>query len=128
MVEYKTIGEVAREVDLPEHVLRFWETQFKQIKPVKRRGDRRFYSDSNVELIKTIKSLLHGNGYSIKGANIILSGMKVNMSASKKQPKPVNQPDLFGANNGLDESSKEALKNLLAELKQVQDLLNNSNN
>lgn len=64
---FRTISEVADDLGLPQHVLRFWETRFSQIKPMKRTGGRRYYRPDDVELVRAIKSLLYGEGYTIKG-------------------------------------------------------------
>jgi DNA-binding transcriptional MerR regulator len=64
---FKTISEVAEELDLPQHVLRFWESKFNQIKPLKRGGNRRYYRPDDVMLLTTIKRLLHSEGYTIRG-------------------------------------------------------------
>jgi DNA-binding transcriptional MerR regulator len=64
---FRTISEVAEAMDLPQHVLRFWETRFPQIKPLKRGGGRRYYRPDDVELLRAIKHLLYGEGYTIKG-------------------------------------------------------------
>ena len=69
---FRTISEVAQELDLPQHVLRFWETRFKQIKPMKRGGGRRFYRPDDVDLLKGIRHLLYSEGYTIKGVQRIL--------------------------------------------------------
>lgn len=69
---FRTISEVAEELDLPQHVLRFWETRFKQIKPMKRGGGRRYYRPEDVELLKGIRHLLYAEGYTIKGVQRIL--------------------------------------------------------
>jgi DNA-binding transcriptional MerR regulator len=69
---YRTISEVAEELDLPQHVLRFWETRFAQIKPLKRGGGRRYYRPDDVELLKGIRHLLYSEGYTIKGVQRIL--------------------------------------------------------
>ncbi len=69
---YRTISEVAEDLKLPQHVLRFWETRFPQIKPMKRGGGRRFYTPADVELLRAIKTLLYGDGYTIKGVQRIL--------------------------------------------------------
>ncbi len=70
---FRTISEVARELDLPQHVLRFWETKFSQIKPMKRGGGRRYYRPSEVEFLKGIRHLLYVQGYTIKGAQKVIS-------------------------------------------------------
>lgn len=69
---FRTISEVAGELDVPQHVLRFWESRFAQIKPVKRAGGRRYYRPEDVDLLRGIRRLLHGQGYTIKGAQRVL--------------------------------------------------------
>ena len=69
---FRTISEVAEELDLPQHVLRFWETRFSQIKPLKRGGGRRYYRPDDVVLLRGIRYLLYGEGYTIKGVQRIL--------------------------------------------------------
>jgi DNA-binding transcriptional MerR regulator len=69
---YRTISEVAEGMDLPQHVLRFWETRFPQIKPLKRGGGRRYYRPEDIELLAAIKRLLYGEGYTIKGVQKLL--------------------------------------------------------
>ena len=69
---FRTISEVAEELDLPQHVLRFWETRFSQIRPMKRGGGRRYYRPDDVELLRGIRRLLYGEGYTIKGVQRIL--------------------------------------------------------
>ncbi|MEK4034833.1 MerR family transcriptional regulator [Methylocystis sp. IM2] len=68
----RTIGEVAEHLDLPQHVLRFWETRFKEIDPVKRAGGRRFYRPRDIALVEAIRHLLYREGYTIKGVQRIL--------------------------------------------------------
>ncbi|CAG0956622.1 MAG: MerR family transcriptional regulator [Rhizobiaceae bacterium] len=69
---FRTISEVAEDLDLPQHVLRFWETRFAQIKPMKRGGGRRYYRPQDVELIKGIRHMLYDQGYTIKGVQKLL--------------------------------------------------------
>ena len=69
---FRTIGEVAEELDVPKHVLRFWEGKFPQIKPMKRGGGRRYYRPEDMELLRGIRHLLHAEGYTIKGVQKIL--------------------------------------------------------
>ncbi len=69
---FRTISEAAEELDVPQHVLRFWETRFAQIKPMKRAGGRRYYRPADVELLKGIRTLLYGEGYTIRGVQRIL--------------------------------------------------------
>ena len=69
---FRTISEVAADLDIPQHVLRFWETRFTQIKPMKRSGGRRYYRPDDVDLLKGIRRLLYGEGYTIRGVQRIL--------------------------------------------------------
>ena len=69
---FRTISEVADELDVPQHVLRFWETRFSQIRPMKRAGGRRYYRPADVDLLRGIRKLLYGEGYTIKGVQKIL--------------------------------------------------------
>ncbi|MBM3600368.1 MAG: MerR family transcriptional regulator [Alphaproteobacteria bacterium] len=69
---FRTISEVADELDIPPHVLRFWETKFSQIKPLKRGGGRRYYRPEDVELLRRIRELLYRDGYTIKGVQRLL--------------------------------------------------------
>ena len=69
---FRTISEVALELDVPQHVLRFWESRFAQIKPVKRAGGRRYYRPEDIDLLKGIRALLYGDGFTIKGVQKVL--------------------------------------------------------
>ncbi len=82
---FRTIGEVAEELDLPQHVLRFWETRFSQIRPVKRAGGRRYYRPEDVRLVAAIRILLYSEGYTIRGVQRLLKeqGAKALIAASR---------------------------------------------
>ena len=69
---FRTISEVAEEIDVPQHVLRFWESRFTQIKPIKRGGGRRYYRPDDVDLLRGVRHLLYGEGYTIRGVQRIL--------------------------------------------------------
>ena len=69
---FRTISEVASELDVPQHVLRFWESKFAQIKPMKRGGGRRYYRPEDVALLERIRTLLYNDGYTIKGVQKLL--------------------------------------------------------
>ena len=69
---FRTISEVSKDLSLPQHVLRFWETKFIQIKPIKRGGGRRYYRPEDVKLLKGIKSLLYKDGYTIRGVQKVI--------------------------------------------------------
>jgi DNA-binding transcriptional MerR regulator len=85
---FRTISEVADDLDLPQHVLRFWETRFSQIKPLKRGGGRRYYRPDDVELLRAIRHLLYGEGYTIRGVQRILKeqGVKAVMALVRAGP------------------------------------------
>lgn len=69
---FRTISEVADELDVPQHVLRFWESRFPQVKPLKRGGGRRYYRPEDVVLLRRIRDLLYSEGYTIKGVQKLL--------------------------------------------------------
>jgi len=92
---FRTISEVADDLDLPQHVLRFWETRFGQIKPLKRGGGRRYYRPDDVELLRGIRQLLYGEGYTIRGVQRILreEGPKRVVEAGRRMPAvPIPRP------------------------------------
>lgn len=69
---FRTISEVASDLDVPQHVLRFWETKFNQVRPMKRGGGRRYYRPEDVDLLRSIRALLYEDGYTIKGVQKLL--------------------------------------------------------
>jgi DNA-binding transcriptional MerR regulator len=85
---FRTISEVAEELDLPQHVLRFWETRFAQIKPLKRGGGRRYYRPDDVELLRAIRKLLYGEGYTIKGVQRLLRENGARAVTQMPSPEP----------------------------------------
>ena len=88
---FRTISEVAEELEVPQHVLRFWETRFSQIKPLKRGGNRRYYRPDDVDLLRGIRHLLYGEGYTIRGVQRILKeeGARFVQSIGRRPPTPV---------------------------------------
>jgi len=92
---FRTISEVALELDVPQHVLRFWESRFVQIKPVKRAGGRRYYRPEDVDLLKGIRALLYTDGFTIKGVQKVLKerGLRhvadLGRGAEPSPPEPV---------------------------------------
>ncbi len=92
---FRTISEVADDLDLPQHVLRFWETRFVQIKPMKRGGGRRYYRPDDVDLLRGIRHLLYGEGYTIRGVQRILKDhggkfVQTVWKAGAPQPEPAS--------------------------------------
>ena len=80
---YFTIGEVSTLCGVKSHVLRYWEQEFPNLKPMKRRGNRRYYQREDVLLIRQIRSLLHEQGYTINGARLKLSGVEAEDDSNK---------------------------------------------
>ena len=95
---FRTIGEVANELAIPKHVLRFWEGRFPQIRPMKRGGGRRYYRPEDMELLRGIRALLHAEGYTIRGVQKILrehgidqvkaAARRAAQAAAEGQPAP----------------------------------------
>ncbi len=85
---FRTISEVADELDVAQHVLRFWESKFPQVRPLKRGGGRRYYRPEDVDLLRRIRSLLYEEGYTIKGAQKLLKG--------QRRPPTGRSPDSSG--------------------------------
>src|SRR5476649_573338 len=83
---FRTISEVADELDLPQHVLRFWESRFRDIKPMKRGGGRRYYRPEDINLLRGIRHLLYGEGYTIRGVQRILKEQGAKFVQSVWQP------------------------------------------
>lgn len=129
---YRTIGEVAEMLGVAQHVLRFWESRFSQIKPVKRAGNRRSYRPEDVALIRRIRALLHDEGYSIRGVQKLLkeNGVKAVVegapaaTAAASAAAPTAAPAAARpAAGGAGEADPEALREVLDELKEIRALL-----
>ena len=87
---FRTISEVAEELALPQHVLRFWETRFPQVKPLKRAGGRRYYRPADVVLLKTIRQLLYEEGFTIKGVQKLIKEQGTRAVREGSLPLPVD--------------------------------------
>ncbi len=133
---FRTISEVAQELDVPQHVLRFWETKFTVVKPLKRGGGRRYYRPADVDLIRGIRDLLYTHGFTIKGAQKLLKeqGGKIeNIEAlapkkaspsTKPQPLPVMPGHrAMDSQNPQSVAYKAQLESALEELKQLRKML-----
>jgi DNA-binding transcriptional MerR regulator len=81
---FRTIGELAGELGIPQHILRYWETRFPQLRPLQRAGNRRYYRPEDVTLARRIHSLLNQEGYTIRGVQRVLEGKSA-------EPEPVAQ-------------------------------------
>ena len=120
---FRTISEVATELDLPQHVLRFWETKFNAIKPMKRGGGRRYYRPDDIVLLQRVRGLLYDDGYTIKGVQKLLreGGGKIDLPEGKGKVGEAIQntsPETIST-----EPDKAELKSIMAELEDIQTLL-----
>ena len=102
---FRTISEVADEIDVPQHVLRFWESRFPQIRPMKRGGGRRYYRPDDVDLLRGVRHLLYGEGYTIRGVQRILreqgAAFVQNVwRADAEAPPPQSEEDRAGEGSG----------------------------
>lgn len=113
---FRTISEVATELDLPQHVLRFWESKFNQIKPMKRGGNRRYYRPDDVEILRVIRKLLHSDGFTIRGVQKLFreNGLRQTIDSVMGPPDAV----IDSAESGLPEVSMPA--SLLARESKIQ--------
>lgn len=111
---FRTISEVAEELDVPKHVLRFWEVKFPQVRPMKRGGGRRYYRPEDLELLRGIRHLLHVEGYTIRGVQKILRLQGIEQV--KQSPRPMTEqlqadhaaPALERSQSTLDEPGTRA--------------------
>ncbi len=137
---FRTISEVAADLNVQQHVLRFWETKFSQIKPLKRGGGRRYYRPEDVLIIKKIHNLLYTQGYTIKGVQKLLKGqsksqiIKDSFAENRKTLSPSNdvviekdvQPEIKKEivevhKRSLSDNQKSMLESMLKDLKEFRD-------
>jgi DNA-binding transcriptional MerR regulator len=136
---FRTISEVSEELDIPQHVLRFWETKFTIVKPLKRGGGRRYYRPSDVEIIRGIRDLLYTHGFTIKGAQKLLKeqGGKIenievlavksdrttaSLLTSEREPK-VSAENAIDKQPSVSNALDSNLKSVLEELQAIRRLL-----
>ena len=132
---FRTISEVSKDLSLPQHVLRFWETKFVQIKPIKRGGGRRYYRPEDVKLLKGIKSLLYNDGYTIRGVQKVIKENgtkkllntqienKVFTEIKKDNNDPQEQQNY--PQHSINDSKRKKLMNVLEDLVQLRKKLDN---
>ena len=94
---FRTISEVAADLNLPQHVLRFWESRFVQVRPLKRGGGRRYYRPEDVQLLRAIRELLYDDGYTIKGVQKLLRGGGVRTEPEAPEVEAAGAPPGAGA-------------------------------
>ncbi len=145
---FRTISEVAEDLDVPQHVLRFWEGKFSHVKPMKRAGGRRYYRPNDLELLRGIRHLLYGEGYTIKGVKRILreqgtgyvteagkqkalpqqagaeaEPVAASQDAGARVPPPASSPQENLPAKALDGSDLQILSGVLKELDAIKGML-----
>jgi DNA-binding transcriptional MerR regulator len=139
---FRTISEVSEDLDVPQHVLRFWESKFSQIKPLKRGGGRRYYRPEDLQLLKKIRDLLYKDGYTIRGVQKLLREQSRGVAAESlpdaephpaeahadfDEPEAVHEEFVFDAPDTSvsphDGLTRPELAELLDELSSLRDLL-----
>ena len=136
---FRTISEVSENLDVPQHVLRFWETKFAQVRPLKRGGGRRYYRPEDIDLLRRIKQLLYQEGYTIKGVQRLLReggvrGLVQRVNAMGTTAGVSSERATAGGASSrasrdpviLDAAKRAELEQLLAELKELRKLLRNA--
>jgi DNA-binding transcriptional MerR regulator len=136
---YRTIREVADSLDLPQHVLRFWETRFPQIRPLKRAGGRRYYRPDDIERLRLIKRLLYDEGYTIKGVQKLFKEQGVQALSAVALPlrepslesdaadaprvPPAQEPGVKRAHSPIAEDELATLRGALSDIAEAQRIL-----
>lgn len=145
---FRTISEVAKELKVQQHVLRFWETKFSQVKPLKRGGGRRYYRPEDIALLKKIHHLLYTEGYTIKGVQKLFKGQSKNQIAAGELAESSNveveqaAPAMPAVNpteamtqpvkierqeqEKMNPKQRAILESMLGELKELRDMVRNS--
>jgi DNA-binding transcriptional MerR regulator len=127
---FRTISEVAEELEVPQHVLRFWESRFPQIRPLKRAGGRRYYRPDDVQLLRRIRQCLYEQGYTIKGVQKLLregalkSGDSAPLQRAAAHAQATQKPD---ARADEVQELRDIIAELRAELAMLRDLLRRAN-
>ena len=124
---FRTISEVADDLDVAQHVLRFWESKFVQVRPLKRGGGRRYYRPEDIDLLRQIRSLLYDEGYTIKGAQKLLRARRARPGqAEEPQPTPAPAPRSSAPRAAARSTSPEVkrrLGSLRRELMEIKELV-----
>ena len=115
---FRTIREVSEELDVPQHVLRFWETKFNQVRPLKRGGGRRYYRPEDVDLLRRIRALLYADGYTIRGVQKLMRETGGKMSDAGPALESAAQAPARSASK-----PGERGKEILVELETLRDML-----
>jgi DNA-binding transcriptional MerR regulator len=111
---FRTIGELASELDVPQHILRYWESRFPQLKPLQRAGNRRYYRPADVALARRIHRLLNQDGYTIRGVQQLLASGATEEAAAVQAPAPAPDPDPAPAKAAIPLERLKAIRRILA--------------
>ena len=124
---FRTISEVSDHLEVPQHVLRFWETKFTQVRPMKRGGGRRYYRPEDVELLRRIRKLLYADGYTIKGVQKLLreGAVKLDRKAQTVEVQPPAKDMEETENEGapLSPAQRRELEAVIEELRDLSRIL-----
>lgn len=115
---FKTIGELSRELGVAQHILRYWETRFPQLRPLQRAGNRRYYRPADVDLARRIHRLLSSEGYTVRGVQKLLrekSGEPEPIPAPANEPQPAYEAPAMAMAPSLDLDRLRDLRNRLAD-------------
>ena len=131
---FRTISEVSKDLSLPQHVLRFWETKFTQIKPIKRGGGRRYYRPEDIELLKGIKYLLYHDGYTIRGVQkvikengtrkILIKESNINSFTDIENDNIDHRDQLGHVSRPISETKRKKLMDVMNDLVSLKNKLN----
>jgi len=111
---FRTIGELASELGVPQHILRYWETRFPQLKPLQRAGNRRYYRPDDVALARRIHCLLNQDGYTIRGVQQLLAKRGAGPAGAATAPAPPAAPVAANQQSGADLARLRVLRDRLA--------------
>lgn len=120
---FRTISEVAEELGVAQHVLRFWESRFPQVRPLKRGGGRRYYRPEDVEVLRRIRSLLYDEGYTIKGAQKLLRGRRPRAGEAEESPPRTPRVSVHPSPAQQNAETRRRLAALRDELAELRTLL-----
>ena len=112
---FRTIGELARELGVAQHILRYWETKFPQLKPLQRAGNRRYYRPADVALVRRIHRLLGQDGYTVRGVQKLLAEKRETEAPASVPPRPVDAPMPTVPSGGVSVSQLSALRDRLRD-------------
>ena len=126
---FRTISEVSRELDVPQHVLRFWESKFSQVSPLKRGGGRRYYRPEDIRLLERIRDFLYVDGFTIKGVQRVIRerGLKAilveEVETASKVKATVSTSDGGKRTSSISQIERRAIMTTIAELSEIRKLL-----